>query len=216
MKINWTNHMIELVIVILGISIAFWLNERSEESKEAQTRNNYLSEITSDMASDLVELDYVIEVNTKKFDGLMAAAQLFSKADQHREMITEQALTIGNYYFFTPENFTYQSMMASGDFKLIEEPGIKRSLIALHAHYDFINVMQQNFIQALDEGYFPYLLENFDYISMTAISPEFHGSQTLKNYFVYTINELDLHIKQYQRARLMAHRLDSLISVQLN
>lgn len=51
-KIKWYNHFIELIIVIIGISVAFWLNNLSNNYKENSLKQNYLSNIYDDLQKD--------------------------------------------------------------------------------------------------------------------------------------------------------------------
>ncbi|MCP4456853.1 MAG: hypothetical protein GY816_02320, partial [Cytophagales bacterium] len=121
MNKNWKSHLIELFIVIVGVSIAFWLSQISQESRDEVVRKNYLSDIQSDLRNDIRMLDFAIDFNVKKVRGIDSVAGLFVKADDHRDVIIDQITQLGNYTFFQPENFTYQSMIASGDFKLLND-----------------------------------------------------------------------------------------------
>lgn len=46
-KINWKNHFIELLVVIIGISIAFSLNNWKESSKDKKPEKRYLQNLLS-------------------------------------------------------------------------------------------------------------------------------------------------------------------------
>ena len=65
---NWKSYFIELFIVIIGVSIAFWLSQIAEENREDLVRRNYMKDIQSDLKDDIKSLDWAIEFNTKKIN----------------------------------------------------------------------------------------------------------------------------------------------------
>ncbi len=215
MERNWKSYLIELFIVIFGVSIAFWLSQISQDRREEVVRKNYLEDIRLDLQNDIKLLDRVIIFNTKKQEETYEAVSLFPDADNNKDAILEQAQELGNYNFFNPKDFTYQSMIASGDFKLIADAEIKRDLIRLHSTYKGIDNIQINFIQALDDSYFPYVISNWDYTTLQPTDPDFHRSLIVKNFFMYTVNELGTHVAYYKYAKKSASKLDSLIQVKL-
>lgn len=215
MKASIAKYIVELLIVIFGVSIAFWLNEMSSEKKERKVRDVYLKEIKDDIQSDIKSLDYSIDENTIKIERASKIVPYFSDPDAYQQEIIEGSFDIGNLSFFTPQDFTYQSMIASGDFKLINHIGIKRHLIVLHTLYDGIEELEKNYIQALDDNYFPFLVENFDYTTFQPANPNFHKSLRLRNFFMYSINDRSSHINAYKNARKIAIKLDSVILVEI-
>ncbi|MEQ9297041.1 MAG: hypothetical protein RIF33_00685 [Cyclobacteriaceae bacterium] len=212
---HWYSYIIDLVIVIVGVSAAFWLSQVADDKKEAEIRDNYLTEIQADLKRDLRLLDYCIEFNEAKIERTFERAGLFADARTNAQEIFEGAMEIGNYQYFSPEDFTYQSMIASGDFKLIDNQDIKNRLIRLHSQYQLINQLQINFTQALDDNYFPFLIQNVDYTTFTPVNDDFHNSLTLKNFFMYTVNDLGSHVSSYKSAKRTGAKLDSLIEVAL-
>ncbi len=213
---QWYSYIIDLVIVIVGVSAAFWLSQVADDRKEDKIRKNYLSSIKADLQRDLNLLDYCIEFNEKKIESTYEKAKLFANADDHAEEIFKGAIEIGNYQYFTPEDFTYQSMIASGDFKLIDNQEIKNRLIRLHSQYQFIQQLQINFTQALDDNYFPFLIQNVDYTTFKPVNHDFHNSLTLRNFFMYTVNDLGSHVSGYKQAKRTGMKLDSLINIALD
>ena len=106
-------------------------------------------------------------------------------------------------------------MIASGDFKMLESD-LKRLMIRLYSDYEQIDNLQINFMQALDDNYFPFVGKNFDYLKGEAIIENYHESVTVRNFIAFAISEMSLHIQTYEQAKATANKLDSLISIQVN
>lgn len=93
------------------------------------------------------------------------------------DSVLSYLLEIGNYDFFTPDNFNIKSMLQSGDLKLIDFRETKKELLRMLKTYDYVETMQNNFLQALDDNYFPILLKNLDMTTFQAINPSFFIKQ---------------------------------------
>ena len=205
----------ELLIVIIGVSIAFWLNQVGEERKEAAIRNTYFKELHDDISYDILFLEQCIKLNEAKIQETMNVVAFYEDAELNKDSIVSRIFDIGEYHFFKPRDFTYQSIITSGDFKLINDPHIKKELIRLHSHYRLIEEAQNNYLDALDNNFFPFLVERIDYLTGEPLVDNLHKSIMIKNHFLYTVNDVAGHIRYYNRAIKSAENLDSLITIQV-
>ena len=203
-------YFIELVIVIVGVTIAFWLNTRAESIKENKTLKNYYAELRSDLEQDRKTISLIITANEKKQQDMVSAMRLYQEEPVNGDSIFYYSQMVGNYYFFDPKDITYNSMINSGDLKLINDPELKRLLVSLYDKYQTIDYLQQNHLQALDENYFPRYVLMVDYITGEVLQP-LEEDILIKNYFAFSANELGTHVEFYKSALKVNQTLDSLI-----
>lgn len=211
---RWSDHLIELLIVIIGISIAFWLNNVASESKDNKVKLTYLADIKSDLIKDSIRLSSNIRNNEAKNEKLHHSLKLIQQ-NAPVDSVLAYVIQIGQYDFFRTESFTLSSLLQSGDLKLIDSEETKRELLRLLKLYEEIDNMQKNFLQALDQNYFPMLLSKVDMIEFKAIDPDYFYGVEIKNYNVFTINETDQHIRMYKYARQQASRVLEVIENEL-
>jgi hypothetical protein len=121
---RWSDYFIELLIVIIGISIAFWLNNMALEGKANREKIAYLKDIKSDLKKDSLRLTYNIKNNEVKKEKLDYSLQLIQESAQI-DSVLNYIIEIGNYDFFNPDNFTITSLLQSGDLKLIDSEETK-------------------------------------------------------------------------------------------
>lgn len=207
-------YLIELVIVIAGVTIAFWLNTRAEAAKEQKILDNYYVELLADLDKDRKKLDWNIETNTKKKERMISAVRLYLTGHATRDSVYKYCEMIGNYDFFYPKDITYRSMVSSGDLKLITNFDIKRKMISLYDHYELIEELQENHLQALDKNYFPKYVYMVDFITQEVVEP-IEEDMLIKNYFGWCANDLSNQIGYYQSAMKRNLALDSLIKISL-
>lgn len=207
---SFLRYLIELLIVIVGVTIAFWLNTRAEAAKEQKVLNNYYSELRSDLETDRKILERTISSNENKLNKMVQAMGLYQTGEPARDSVLAYSQQIGNYYFFDPKDITYRSMISSGDLKLINNLSLKRKLVSLYDRYETIDMLQQNHLQALDNNYFPKYVYMVDYLSGEVLEP-IEKDILVKNYFAFSANELSTHLAFYNVALKQNQELDSLI-----
>lgn len=207
-SIQWRNHLIEFFIVLLGVTLAFWLNNLSEDVKERKVEKEYLTALQADLAKDVSLLSSNIEQAEKKvrkFEGVLN--KMIAGERLPLDTILKYVQLIGNYWFFTPANYTYQTLEQSGDLKIISNRTIRGQLIELEHTYGLIDELQVNFLKALDEAYFPEVYKHMDLLEGTATNEEFFRSPFIKNYFVYTYQDTKAQLEAYKSTLKMADSL---------
>ena len=212
---SWSNYLIELLIVIIGITIAFWLSNLAESSNNRKQMTTYLSDIKNDLKTDSIRLTRNIRNNELKSKTLLKSLE-FIKQTASIDSVLVTVLQIGEYDFFKPDNFTLTSLIQSGDLKLIESKETKRELLRLLKMYDSVEDMQNNFLDALDQNYFPMLLSRVDMTVLEAIDPNFFYGIEIKNYAAFALNETMRHIKNYEYTLSQVTKTIQLLELEIN
>lgn len=214
-KRSFGSYFTELLIVIIGVTVAFYISTLSEKEKEKEIRKNYFTELIEDIEADQKELEFVIKKNSEKQDHLVNSLKFYENPILFKDSIMEAAFLVGNYTFFEPDNITYQSIVASGDFKIIHNKEIKKGLVQLYSTYSNIQKIQDGFLNALDENYFPLLVKNVDYSTGELQNPSFVTNIQVKNYIMYTINDLGTHLQWYAIAKQRSESIKSALQMAL-
>lgn len=206
---NGKNILIEFLIVLLGITIAFWLSNLGEERKERILEQAYLQDLNTDLLQDQKALQYSIKENEQKFETLKQAYLYFGQSEVKVpiDSLIGFAQTVGNYFHFTPNDYTYLSLQQSGDFKILLDRNLKKSLIELYGLYGLINTEQVNVIDALDNNYFPILMRKYDMITGNVVEPEYFESAEFRNTIMFNLNEINTLVSFYKRALEKVNKL---------
>lgn len=205
------DYFIEFFIVLLGITIAFWLSNLGEEKKERQLEEVYLTDIANDLDKDIEDLTFAIYQNNKKYDKLIQGYKYYLEGGPKvsADSLVCYAQLIGNYFHFQPNNYTYISLQQSGDFKIIKDPGLKKSLIELYKLYELISLEQANVMDALDRNYFPVLMAKYDMITGKVFDESYFESPDFKNTLAFNLNEINTMLKFFGDAVKHIERLKS-------
>ncbi len=98
---------------------------------------------------------------------------------------------------------------------MIDSEDTKKELLRLLRIYESIEVTQNNFLEALDQNYFPMLLTKVDMVNLVAVDEEFFYSTLIKNYAAYALDETERHIQVYNYAQKQVFKLMKLIDEEL-
>ena len=106
-------------------------------------------------------------------------------------------------------------MQKSGDFRLLRNAEVKKSILRLDRRHREIALLQKNFLQALDDSYIPLMMNRFDIATMHVTDPTLLQDQMFRNFFVYTKQDTDTMVAMYRLARSESEALVRLIEEEL-
>jgi len=160
-KINWLDHLVNLFVVIAGITIAFGLNKCSESDKLNELRITYIHSLINDLDADISELDTLIrddEAAQGAFNFLSNMKQPAPASADSMYWSFRQLVTIGT---FPEHGITFESMKNSGKFELIEDVELRMDMIRHYmAGYSAIHEVEKYYQLNFNEYLLPYLINN--------------------------------------------------------
>jgi len=122
MKINWINHIIEFVVVIIAILVAFELDSISTENAEKRIVEKHLIQINEETDFNKSNVKSAIEygeINLKKSDSLLSLLTQTNRSELKKiNRLSLELLNLGTVY---TRKTAYNSLIESGDIQLIED-----------------------------------------------------------------------------------------------
>lgn len=202
-------YFIEFIIVILGISIAFWLSNLGDERKERRLEEQYIIYLKEDLSNDKLHLSSSIASNQKKLNALGKAIQFFQGTNNgltYDSMPTYAGL-IGSYNYFEPNENTYVTLQQSGDLKVLKDKDFKKALVDLYRSYEIIQQEHLNLSSALDDNFYPLFMSNYDLINNKIIDIEYFKTPLFRNFVAFTMNETSILNQYYEHAQLRIEKI---------
>jgi len=210
------NLLLEILMIVVGINVALWFESWFQDLQDAEIEERYLVDLRDDLLTDIGNLDRVIQNGETKSERTAQIIELMPTfADLPPEKQAQAIYTPPNYQFFEPSDFTYRSMQESGDFRLLRNAEIKKSILRLDRRHRDIAMIQKNFLQAMDDGYLPLMMNGFDIATMTVTDRALLDDQLFRNFFVYTKQDTDTMVALYKIARSQSEALVELIEEDL-
>jgi hypothetical protein len=207
-----SNLVLEILMIVVGINVALWFEGLFEELGDRETEKRYLVDLRADLAADLDQLDRMIIWAEEKSE---AAQDIVERLPEVHALPADELAQLvyfpSSYQFFTPSDFTYRSMQESGDFRLLENDAIKKGILRLDRRHKDIAGLQKNYLQALDDGYIPLMMDSFDLPTYQLTDPTFLEDQLFRNFFVYVGNDTAAMAHLFRMARAESEELIELI-----
>jgi len=160
----WPAYMIEVLVIILGISITLALEEWRDNSKEEKLASIYLKNLLTDIDADLQSLKYATE-NTelivKKGNELLTFANSPSTGSLTPAVIDSDLTSILNRPNFISRDATFSDLKSSGNLHLLKDIQLKNLLFAYYSLAQNIREVQDAERQATIVITAPYFLRKF-------------------------------------------------------
>lgn len=198
-----TSVLAELLMLVVGINIALWFEGKFDDLQDAKVEQEYLQGLHDDLSGDLQLLEGTVQRNTGKVERLADAMQRLPElANASQDLQAGTIFMPPSYDFFQPSDFTYRSMQESGDFRLLQDPELKKGLLSLARRFRQVETLQQNFIQALDDSYIPVMMGSFDIAEMRLTDPTLFDNQMFRNFFAFALQDTSNRVDSYEAAKL--------------
>lgn len=171
----------EIIIVIIGISIAFSMNKCSDNINDNKLRKQYLTNLKSDIEADKVQLANNVEAINKK---LKTCAEIIPvlNSDQNPDMqLMNNIFKIVKYQTFSPKNVTYKTLINSGDLKLIDNFQLKTSIQQHYSNYEDMSDVYIRHMSLIQDYLGNYLVNHADYDQIIERKSPFLDEIKLKN-----------------------------------
>ncbi len=179
-KIDWLNHGLEFIVVIIGILIAFQLNKCGTENEQAKTINMHLQQIKDETKFNKYFLEKGIkhtQSNIAKLDSIfMFIAQ--KKETRKINLLSMQLLSMSGVYI---RKNAYLNFIESGDIRFMKDFKRKQKIINLYEYYKWVESFNEVSRNLYSTDYYPYLKDNFDLLGGTTQSDDIYFSTLFKN-----------------------------------
>ncbi|RMA66523.1 DUF6090 family protein [Ulvibacter antarcticus] len=198
-NLNWKYTIGEILIVIIGISIAFSLNKCAENSKDSSLRKEYLINIRNDVQADRERLIVIEEELQKKIETTLKILPILGSDSNEKMQITRDIFSVAAISNFAANDATYQTLINSGDLKLITDFELKK---AIQSHYSNYKIMMKDYErqEIIHKEYLgDYFINNVDYDAVRQGKFGFSDEKLLRNIIQSMNGSFGLKLKATQQ-----------------
>ena len=155
----------EIVLVVIGILIALYINNWNEDRKERVIEIRYLQNLKSDLKNDSLAL---LEIRAHRLNTVKAAKELLSIANsgeiENVHVVDSLYWTIGIWWEFIPNDNTFQDLISSGRLNIIQDESIKKSLLKLSKDSEQISVDRDHLRREYDQYLYDEMVSTISFL----------------------------------------------------
>ncbi len=153
-NIKWQYALGEILIVIIGVTIAFSMNKCAENKKDSALRAQYLENLKSDIESDKLQLQENVKKFKKKFNTIDSLVLFLKRESGMNSDAGMKLFEVSTLIEFNAKDITYSSLIHSGDMKLISDLSLKtqieehysKSYGKLHQDYERLENIHKKYL----------------------------------------------------------------------
>ncbi|GAB5527035.1 MAG: hypothetical protein Roseis2KO_49070 [Roseivirga sp.] len=163
-KFSLKTVLLEIFIVIVGISIAFWLNNWGEERKERRLEKEFLKSLRSELATDSTAFVYQIEQNERNLRHLNSFVSILRNKDYENDSIQWYIGTFLNRNNWIINANTFEILKSGGKLDIIQDFELRSEISYFFRIRTYQTEQTLDVVQAfLDNQMNAYLIKNTDY-----------------------------------------------------
>ncbi len=125
---DWFTVSIEVLVVMLGLLLAFQLDRWREGLAEGRQEQTYINRLIVDVKSDIPDIEYAIALQTLRLELVdLLMAVVLDPAAASKEPIVFLGAVNQAAYTFTPvlTSHTFENLRSTGDLRLILDESVK-------------------------------------------------------------------------------------------
>lgn len=174
-KINWLDHLVSLFVVILGITIAFFLENNRDRIRLEKQESEYIDGLLDDLRNNAVAIDTLVQYNgsiLKVISELSNAA--IGSSELNESTLADYMIRIQFPPVFLPQRTAYESLKGSGQMTLISDLELRKKVIGVYEYYYAAAAeYDQSISDQIRDLITPYYMDNIAYTSSSTIDSAF-------------------------------------------
>lgn len=190
----------EITLVVIGILIALSINNKNNELSERRAEKKFYQNITQQLLDDVQNIESQLEYNSKYSKQFRYAIDVIELNDRYKkDSLSKIAVNLTNYSDFDRQGNIYETMVNSGDIKLLRNAQIIERLRRLEETYIYVNRLETIHFDAV-MILAPSLMESIRLYSSTVEDEDYLYSYKAQNMFVISLRIMKEKEDIYNRA----------------
>ena len=140
-------HLTELVVVFVGVALAFAVENLREDLNERAVGAEYLSSFRQDLSTDLEMLQAELEFRRDQRQLSETLLEFFEGRPSDPQAFFGAYWTAIQSRKTIPHRNTMDEVLSSGSLRLIRDPEIRSRLLTLYAGYDGIAFLEDHMVR---------------------------------------------------------------------
>jgi hypothetical protein len=183
-NIDWKSKIIDLLIVIIGITIAFQLNNLNESNKSKAKVTDYLQSFYNENAANESKLTLALEFCIEKKKDISNLKQILIAKKYNDNNIKKLVASIMASSDFSPSKITMENIKASGQFELIRNIEFRENLIDTYNSYETTSQLESLLTDYVNQFLTPFLFENVRFSDFSSLNEDFAEKAEFENIVV--------------------------------
>lgn len=182
-KRRWAEYLIEILVLIIGISLSLFFNDWRAEQIDRKTEKHILQSIQENLIADTIMLD----VGLKQLDFIIKGHKKMLAGEVEKDSSARYIDNFATYTMFKGQDVGYQELKQSQSSRIIQNRDLLKKIIA-HYEQKLLAISEWGDIdeQFVLEEVLPFLNKNMTYSESNFLYDDYETTKRLllnDNYF---------------------------------
>jgi hypothetical protein len=212
LDIDWKSKLIDLLIVIIGITIAFQLNNLNESNKSNAQERDYLKSFYEENINNERALSLALEFALKTKNDIDTLKQILLSKKYEDDRIKNLSASMMALSDFHPSLVTMENITESGEFKLIRDFEYREKLIDTYNSYQTTSQLEIILSDYVNEYVTPFFFRNIRFSDFSSLHNNFNENPEFENIVIGYDALLTQKLKGYEVSLEKLKGLNQLLS----
>jgi hypothetical protein len=143
-------HLTELIVVFVGVALAFAVENLREDLNERAVGEQYLRAFRADLLADLAMLQAQQETRRGQLKDALVVLEFFEGQTVNPQRFFEAYYSALRTQYTSPNRNTMDEVLSSGSLRLIRDANIRSRLLDLYVTYDRIARTEEHISRDFD------------------------------------------------------------------
>jgi hypothetical protein len=213
-KYSWISHFFNFIAVILGVYLAFYINEKAKINQEREESIILMNSLVNDLSEDIKSYtEYQIPENIQQQKNIGNLLKILS-TDTIEDAIS-QLSSVFQVENFSPTTSTYSSMKYSGKLTLIDNLALQKKLSNYYEGLVIESVKKGEFqANYFTKELLSWLTSNVDLLSMELLKQD--ELTILRNKLIIYESLIEQKVNTYtlvvEESKKLKERIESILA----
>lgn len=220
---NWIRHGFETLAVIVGVLIAFSLNNWNEARKDRESEVKILKELRDDLEDNYDEISGINVLTKSAFHSIDSLIYILDNVLPSRNDTRSYDVLFAHTGWFNSANTAYKYIEGSG-MKVLRNDSIR--ILTTHMYEEnFKNIITvENRLEKIYQDFFPFLRSNFVFTRQPGHnnrlapidSDDLCTNATFRNLLAQRANQLEIRNRENKAILAELRSLISMIDIEIH
>ncbi len=179
-KIDWLNHFLEFIVVVIGILLAFQLNTCRENKRETALIERHITNIIEESQFNDTRMERSLKSTQETLNTINS---ILAEVDNAAEVpsISEKVYKLLNFEASYFKITAYNSLKESGDIRFMDDFQLRDDIITLYEYYNWASGLDEALADTYSNYLYPYVMKNVDMNSGLVQDPLIFKNIEFKN-----------------------------------
>ena len=182
-RYDWRKLGFELVVVFLGVTAGFLLNNWRIERQEKKLEQKYITGFLQDLQSNITELELALKEDSIWLENASPLLQTITERNIPHDSAKTMMKNIVKFSKLNASKGTYLDIINSGNLNILSDFKMRSELINYHQKLNGVELFDDFFYQYFNDFVMPFLFKEFDILEVEFNNPEIIHSKQFANLF---------------------------------